>query len=75
MINNNNNNNNNNNDDDDDDDDDDDEMITTYVVIHVDTFMEAIHIIALKVMWIALIIWIANNVTRPNISMWWTQTI
>ena len=40
--------------------------ITIWMVIHVDTLMGAIHIATLKVMWIALEIWIASNVAQPN---------
>ena len=54
MFFNNNNNNNNNG------------RIITWVIIHIDTPMGAIHIAILKVVWIAWVIDIVNNVVQSN---------
>ena len=56
----------NNNDDDDDDDDDDGEKIVTFVIIKIATFMRAIHITTLVVIYIILEIWIASNIIQPK---------
>ena len=55
-----------NNNNDDDDDDDDGEKIVTFVIIKIATFMRAIHITTLVVIYIILEIWIASNIIQPK---------